>query len=222
MPVKNLIGMKFGRLTVVEFAGLNKDKKALWKCQCDCEKKSIIIYLAHSLKIGNAKSCGCIKKPGILESNDIVRKRLIENSKRNGDCLEWTKYIPENGYHYGMIYYHQDRKYHSVHRLSYMIFKGEIPEGMCVLHSCDNNKCIEPTHLRLGNKKENRKDAIDRNRLNLPKGSNHHKSKLSEEDVLKIRELRDSGKTLREIGHIFNVHLSMISYICNGKNWKHI
>ncbi len=223
MPtIKDLRGQKFGRLTVIEFAGLNKDKKSLWKCQCECEKKTIKIYMGHSLKIGHAKGCGCIKQPGPIEADQIIREKLLGHSTRKGDCLEWQKYIPENGYHYGMLYYHKTKKYHAVHRLSYMVFKGDIPSGMCVLHSCDNRFCIEPKHLRIGTKKDNNQDMLKRKRGNPLKGKFHHKAKLSEEDIIKIRDLRSKGIILKEIAKTFNVHLATIAYICNGTIWRHV
>lgn len=56
----DLIGKKFGKLTVIEFAGINKDRRTLWKCEC--EDKNIVVVSANSLKMGNTKSCGCLRK----------------------------------------------------------------------------------------------------------------------------------------------------------------
>jgi len=76
--------------------------------------------------------------------------------------------------------------------------------------------------LRVGDKKENRKDMLVRDRYISRKGEDHHKAKLKENDIIEIRKLRESGKTYKEISEIFKVHLSMIAYICNKKNWSHI
>lgn len=56
---KNLIGQKFGRLTVVEYAGLDRHKKRLWKCSCECS--GVAICTTSDLTTGNSKSCGCFK-----------------------------------------------------------------------------------------------------------------------------------------------------------------
>jgi hypothetical protein len=52
----NLIGKKFGKLTVIEFAEINKHKKSMWKCRCDCGKE--VIVLGSHLVSGHTVSCG--------------------------------------------------------------------------------------------------------------------------------------------------------------------
>ena len=54
---ENLIGKRFNRLTVLEFAGRDSEFKARWLCQCDCGNKTIVD--AWNLKSGHIKSCGC-------------------------------------------------------------------------------------------------------------------------------------------------------------------
>lgn len=56
---KNLIGQKFGKLTVMEFDSISKDKRALWKCLCECGNEHIVS--THCLTTNNVKSCGCGK-----------------------------------------------------------------------------------------------------------------------------------------------------------------
>lgn len=71
--VKNLTGKKFGNLTVVKDSGKrDKNRDVLWKCLCDCGKTCNI--RGWSLKSGNTKSCGCLKK-------DELRERLILGDK---------------------------------------------------------------------------------------------------------------------------------------------
>jgi hypothetical protein len=56
----NLIGQKFGRLTVIKNGGLDKFNKTLFECRCDCGKEKIIS--GTSLVQGHTKSCGCLQK----------------------------------------------------------------------------------------------------------------------------------------------------------------
>lgn len=57
--IKNLINQKFGRLTVIEFAGFGSSHKTQWKCKCDCGKE--VIVKSNSLITGHTKSCGCLE-----------------------------------------------------------------------------------------------------------------------------------------------------------------
>lgn len=54
------------------------------------------------------------------------------------------------------------------HRTSYSIYKGEIPKGMLVCHTCDNRKCVNPDHLFLGTYKDNYEDCKEKGRLKTP------------------------------------------------------
>lgn len=57
---KNIIGDRYGRLTVTEFFGVAKDRHSLWKCQCDCGAE--IVAAGQNLKSGATQSCGCLRK----------------------------------------------------------------------------------------------------------------------------------------------------------------
>lgn len=77
-------------------------------------------------------------------------------------CWNWTAAIRgKSGY--GCIRY--NKKIIDAHRMSYLLFRGEIPPGMCVLHKCDNRLCVNPEHLFLGTYKDNYDDAIKKGRI---------------------------------------------------------
>lgn len=48
------------------------------------------------------------------------------------------------------------------HRVSYILYSGEIPKGMLIIHKCDNKICVNPNHLEIGTQKQNVHDAIYR------------------------------------------------------------
>jgi len=95
-----------------------------------------------------------------LESPEKRIKRSIMYDL-DTECWEWSKYLNEHGY--GRMRF-QGKKELS-HRVSYRVFVGEIPEGMMVLHTCDNRCCVNPAHLFLGTAKDNYEDAFTKGRV---------------------------------------------------------
>ena len=75
MRYKDIKGMKFGRLIVVEYYGADKHKNALWECQCDCGNTKLIS--GNNLRKGITKSCGCLQKE-LLDSIRPQQYREIQ------------------------------------------------------------------------------------------------------------------------------------------------
>lgn len=108
------------------------------------------------------------------------------------------------------------------HRLSWEHHKGTIPEGLWVLHKCDNPGCCNPDHLFLGTPKDNVHDMISKNRKVVTRGEQSGNAKLTVNEVVEIRNLRRSGMTTRGIANRFGVGPSSISLIARNKRWSHI
>lgn len=230
--MEDLSGKKFNKLTVIKFDRKNQSGKLYWKCKCDCG--NIISQRPDSLKSGRKKSCGCITSPSSDEYLKRVEQRLIAQSKRNGECLEWTGRF--NPFGYGIfkirssetqwLTYITPKKSSisiSTHRVAYKIWKGDIPEGIYVLHKCDNRACIEPSHLYLGTHKDNMDDMKNKKRQDMRPGELHHLNKMTNKDVIEIRKLWDSGKeTQAGLSRKYNVSTACIHSIAKRKSWKHI
>ena len=82
----------------------------------------------------------------------------------------WIWQHDKRGYMgYGIMYIYKPGKPKGVktyaHRLSYETFKGDIPEGKYVCHSCDVPSCINPDHLWVGTHQENMHDAFSKGRI---------------------------------------------------------
>lgn len=96
------------------------------------------------------------------------------------------------------------------HRFSWEIHFGEIPEGMFVLHECDNKLCVNPNHLFLGNHIDNAVDYVEKGYRRI--------SKLSIEDAREIRKLYAAGQnTQRDLAKTFNVSQPNISRIISNQ-----
>ena len=118
---------------------------------------------------------------------------------------------------YGVIR-NTEGKLKGAHRVSYEIHKGNIPDGMCVLHTCDNPGCVNPEHLWLGTHKDNSNDMSRKGRSGFQgvRGSAHPSTKLSTADVQQIRELHSNGLRQVELAEMFGCHNSHISRIVRG------
>jgi hypothetical protein len=127
-------------------------------------------------------------------------------------CWEWDGLRDRQNY--GVVSHNGKRD--STHRVSWELSYGIIPDGMCVLHRCDNPPCVRPTHLFLGTRGDNNRDRS-------AKGRNSRKSRktLSTDQVLYVRSMKGikSGSILAEE---LDVSQPTISSIWTGRNWSHL
>lgn len=137
--------------------------------------------------------------------------------KRSDECWEWTKYKLKNGYGEMGI----NNKVYLVHRIVYEQIYGYIPDGLYILHKCNNPSCCNPKHLYLGTQKDNMKQMSEDGRS--ARGEKSSSAKLKVEDVLEIRKLYSTEKYYHwELGEMFGVSRQQITKILNNQNWKHI
>lgn len=106
------------------------------------------------------------------------------------------------------------------HRYSYELHKGKIPEGMWVLHKCDNRKCVNPNHLFLGDLKSNVEDMVKKGRQS--RGEKRYNTRFKNDDIKNIRKRVALGETLSSVARSFGVTLQCVWLIIKRKNWKHI
>src|ERR1700691_310329 len=73
----------------------------------------------------------------------LIDKLVVFSIKRESGCIEWTRsFMKSSGY--GQLKCWAGRKNTNTHKLSYIAFVGPVPHGICVLHRCDNRKCLNP------------------------------------------------------------------------------
>lgn len=150
--------------------------------------------------------------------------RFWRQVNKTDSCWEWTG-AAKSKKGYGQIGLGgRGAKQELVHRFSYLINKGPIPDGLVVMHACDNPKCVNPEHLSLGTASDNIRDAVAKGRWKsvppLVCGEKQHSSKLTTEDVKYIRDNLDvPSKTLAVK---YGVNIASIQKVRGRKTWKHI
>lgn len=98
---------------------------------------------------------------GLAKLRKSAEERFWEKVDKQSDCWIWIGAVTTTGY--GVFQKgRRGERLHKAHRFSYEINNGEIPDGKLVLHSCDNKKCVNPSHLSIGNHSQNIKEAWER------------------------------------------------------------
>lgn len=141
-------------------------------------------------------------------------------------CWNWNKRLDQYGY--GKISVRRkvphltgNKKWSSetTIRVVYTLYKGDIPDGYVVRHTCNNRRCVNPDHLVVGTIKDNASDMVKANRQ--CKGTNQHLSVLNEEQVREIRKLLPLYSN-RKIAHMYGCNDGTIWFIRKGITWKHV
>lgn len=138
-----------------------------------------------------------------------IKERFLRKIEKqeNGCWLTTSKPILNSGYaqfsygKYGKI---------TAHRLSYVLFNGDIKDGLKVCHSCDNKRCVNPGHLWLGTQKQNLQDMKQ-------KGRSHKSKLLSDNDINDIKQKLKEGHLHKNIAADFGICRAYVTQISLGK-----
>ncbi len=138
------------------------------------------------------------------------RKTLLEQFENKYEvitetgCWIWTGALASNGY--GHI--RRDGGIITAHKASYMLYKGDIPDGHDVCHRCDVRCCANPDHLWLGSRSDNLCDMMRKSR---------HNRVLTYEQALVIKA---STKKVSDLALEYNCSETMIYNIKSGRQWN--
>lgn len=149
-----------------------------------------------------------------------LRRRFAAKVDVRGplECWPWrAKAVARYGY--GRMTAGRGR-YLRAHQVAWALENGPIPDGVGVLHSCDNPACCNPAHLRLGRQDANVQDAIHRRRASAPPlwiGEAHPRAKLTDAQV---REVRESAWTLEQLSKHYGVSVKTVWRIKKGLQRK--
>jgi len=118
------------------------------------------------------------------------------------------------------IWDNDQRRMVLVHRAAYAAARGPIPNGLNVLHHCDNPPCVNPAHLYLGTVADNNRDRDQRGRHRPLHGAEHGSAKLNENQVREILRRAGRGEPQHVIAADFGITQGNVSYIALGKTWR--
>ena len=134
-------------------------------------------------------------------------------------CIEWTAGRSSTGY--GAARSPTTNRKTTAHRAAWELEHGPIPNGLWVLHHCDNPPCVNLEHLFLGTQKDNMADMIGKGRDNLSHGfhgENHPRARLNWRQVCDIRSRPE--ERARALAIEYGVSRHTIAAIRCGRNWK--
>jgi Flp pilus assembly pilin Flp len=137
-------------------------------------------------------------------------------------CVEWTGWRDPHGYGLAKVGPGTQGRARA-HRVVWKEANGPIPDGMCVLHRCDNPSCVNVDHLWLGTVAENNRDRSLKGRSShrsVNRGVAHGQARLTEETVLNIRKRYAAGDRRRKaIAASVGVSVGTVRAVIDRQSW---
>lgn len=150
---------------------------------------------------------------------DRDRIRLAARLERNSipvpfaGCRLWLGYIGTHGYGAIQIVGCAITSTTTTQRASWLAHRGEIPDGLCVLHRCDVKPCIAIEHLFLGTAADNCYDKQIKGRA---------AKRLTADQVIEIRARAAAGESHRALGRAYGVDQRMVQFVVHREKWTHV
>ncbi len=138
----------------------------------------------------------------------VTTRFLRKVKKDNSGCWLWTGCTNK----IFRPFFSFQGKSEYAYRVAWLLFKGPIPEGLHLCHTCDVSNCVNPEHLFLGTHADNMAGAARKNLMKF--GAGHHNHKLT---GAQVNEIRRSPESCRSFGRRFGVSHQMISLVKRGK-----
>lgn len=140
------------------------------------------------------------------------------------ECWEWQASVGSHGYGmFGLGWVNKKSRVTTVHTYIFKCLFGMYSKKLWVLHTCDNRKCCNPSHLWLGTQQQNNADMVEKGRARKAIGSKAGKAILNEEKVIEIkRRILIGNEAQKEIAIEFGVKPCVISNIKRNVIWKSV
>lgn len=145
--------------------------------------------------------------------------RFWSKVDRSGECWLWTASVNVSGY--GQVNFGKTMR--RAHRIAWMLMNGPVPVDLCVLHRCDNRRCVRPDHLFLGTRPDNTADMVAKGRAAGPQGEAHPRATVTAEQVRAIRaRYALGGISQSQLARDVGIRHQTVHLIVTGQSWRHI
>lgn len=147
---------------------------------------------------------------------NVTRFWLLAAAPNEDGCRLWQGFVDDKGY--GVFYF--EGRNRGAHVLALTFATGrQCPPGLETCHSCNVRRCVEPAHLRFDSRQSNVDDKVRSGRQ--ARGESHPCARLTERNVIDIREKRAAGASIDALAEEFGLRHPHVSLICTGARWKH-
>lgn len=175
--------------------------------------------------------------PGVYSRGDPIARfwSRVDRSGGPDACWPWIRrgdsLVTRCSYGAAMF----DGRRVLTHRFAYEVTKGPIPDGLIILHACDNPPCCNPAHLRAGTYADNTRDMMTKGRAatgsrsgahthpeQVRRGADHGCAKLTDADIPDIFAMRATGALPKAIADAYGVSREGIRNVLSRHSWGHV
>lgn len=139
--------------------------------------------------------------------------KFWEKVKKTNNCWLWVASLTEDGYGRLLRQRNGERRLFLAHRYAWLLSNGEIPDGLCVLHTCDTPACVRPNHLFLGTQLDNIDDMTAKGRARTTL------RKLTVSQVDELRRLRKAGWMFKDLSKKYGVSHTTVLMAALGRHY---
>jgi hypothetical protein len=162
----------------------------------------------------------CCNPAHLVLGNDVdfLVDRFMAFVQKTETCWLWTGTIGNDGY--GQFRQSKAKRVRA-HRFSYELAHGPIPDGLSILHRCDNPICCNPGHLSVGTQADNIRDRDAKGHVS--RGEGRPAAKVTEAQVREMRaRFAAGGVTQTALALDFGLSLATANKILRRKAWRHV
>lgn len=136
--------------------------------------------------------------------------RFEKKFQKGPSCWLWSGCLNEQGYGHFKV----GQRVEKAHRVAWFVYRGDLPTGLCVLHTCDIPPCVNPAHLRLGTNRENVQDRVRKGRSAVL--MRNGKIKFTPEKMAEIRAALQAGERTSAVSRRYGIDAGYLSRVRRG------